>query len=92
MSNGNDDPIEMVAITDIPITDIARIEDLGHGLRRLVFTTPHPLANGHIERHTAAKLVVPAACLEMIAKKLNEAAVEAVENMLTLVPKNHTAG
>jgi hypothetical protein len=92
MANGNDrEPIEVIAITDIPVTAVATIEDMGHGLRRLVFTAPHPLPSGVIERHVAAKLVIPAACLEVMAKKINDAAVDAVEHMLTLVPRNHTA-
>lgn len=83
-----DEPIEAIAIIDITATAIDHIEDIGMGLRRVVFTTPHPLPSGQIERHVAAKLIIPAACLECLAKKLHEAAIEATAAMLTLVPKS----
>ena len=92
MTNGHHrEPIESVAILDITATEIHHVEDLGHGLRRLVFTTPHPLPSGQIERHVTVKLIVPAACLTAMAFAMNDAAVEAIQGVLSLVQKNQGA-
>lgn len=92
MSNGKKpEPVELVAIEDRLVTDVHHIEDLGHGLRRVVFTAPHPLPTGRIEQQVGARLVIPAASLPRMAELFNEAANDAVETMLTLVPKNNTS-
>lgn len=92
MSNGKKpEPVEVIAIEDKLVTQIHHIEDMGHGLRRVVFTTPHPLPTGGIEQQVGARLVIPADALLRMAELINEAATEVVETMLTLVPKNHTA-
>lgn len=92
MAHGEPEPIESIAITDITATEIDHIEDLGHGMRRIVFTTPHQLPSGASERHVCAKLIIPADCLEAMALKLNEGAFEAIDGVQSVFPKRHPAG
>jgi hypothetical protein len=86
MSNEVNGLHEPIAVLDTVGTGVV-VEDLEHGLRRLVFYMPH----GN-ERHICAKIVVPAACLIAISEIVGQHAQQVVENLLTLVPKanNHT--
>lgn len=92
MANGELLLIEPIAIMDIFAMGLAMIEDLGDGMRRLVFFAPHQLPDGKIERHIVAKLVLPEACILQISRQLMAGADEVLQGILTLVPRNHTAG
>lgn len=83
--------LEPIAILDVVATALPLIEDLGDGLRRLIFTAPHPTPQG-VERHIVAKLVIPEACLLPISRALLNGADEALVDMLTLVPGRNSVG
>ncbi len=92
MANGKPPvpPIEPIAIFDIVATDIFEIEDLGYGLRRLVWISPHPIPGAQAENHVVVKLVLPEVCLIPVSKKIAAAAHEVAE-LLTLVPNTGAA-
>ena len=84
MANGNNAPIEAIAIVPALATNVF-VQDLGFGLSRMVWTAPHPVQDGAQETHIAAYIVCPRECLIAMSKVLANAARE-VE--LTLVPKS----
>lgn len=57
--------IEPIAIMDALATDVEAVEDLGNGLRRVIFTAPEGR-----ERHITAKVVMTEADLLAIIRKL----------------------
>lgn len=78
--------LEPIAITDTFATGV-EVEDLEHGVRRLLFYAQHGT-----EQHICAKLIVPAGCILTITEEIAPHAQEIAESLLTLVPRNHSAG
>lgn len=89
MANGDrETPIETLALGDSLATDL-EIQDMGFGLKLLVWTAPHPVGQGKIERRIVSHLVVPEVCLIPINQKISKAADEIMETVLTLVPNGN---
>jgi hypothetical protein len=61
--------IEPTAILDAFCTGLAQIEDLGNGIRRLVFYVARA-RDGYTEHEIVARLVLPSACLVQISQQL----------------------
>jgi hypothetical protein len=78
--------MEPIAIQDT-FAMAVKVEDMEHGMRRLVFYAPH----GN-EQHVCAKLIIPAGCLITITEVIAPHAQEVAENLLTLVPRTNHAG
>jgi hypothetical protein len=81
------EPTEPFAILDFFCTDVA-VEDLGNGVRGLVFSSPHG-GSGHVSQQNAVRIITPAACLLGIRQKLMPHADQVLYELIG--QNNHTS-
>lgn len=74
------EPTEQFVIPEPFCTDVT-IEDLGHGIRGLVFSSPH-VTDGKAYQRAEARIIMPAACLPNIRNKLTAPAERALVQMI----------
>lgn len=74
------EPTEPFAIPDTFCTDVT-IEDLGNGIRGLVFSSPH-FSDGRAYQRGEVRVIVPSACLPHIRQKLLPHAEKAIIEMI----------
>jgi len=81
------EPTEPYAIPDAFCTDVM-IEDLGNGVRGLVFSSPHIKHGEHYQRNEV-RIIIPAACLLNIRQKLAPHADQVLYELIG--QNNHTS-
>lgn len=82
------EPVEHFAIPDAFCTDVT-VEDLGNGVRGLVFSSPH-IKHGEPYQRNEVRIIVPAACLLNIRQKLMPHADQVLYELIGQ-SSNHTA-
>jgi hypothetical protein len=81
------EPAEPFAISDFFCTDLV-VEDLGSGVRGLVFSSPHGSVGHGAHQQNAVRIIVPAACLLAIRQKLVPHADQVLYELIA--SNNHT--
>jgi hypothetical protein len=82
------EPVEPFAIPEIFATDCV-IEDLGSGMKALVFSSPHGGPGGTIHQQNAVRMIMPSVCLIAMRAKLLSAADQVLYELLGS-SNNHT--
>lgn len=81
------EPTEPFAIPDTFCTDLT-VEDLGNGVRGLVFSSPH-FSEGKSYQRSEVRIIMPAVCLPNIRRKLVPHAERALIDMISATVDGH---